>query len=218
MTDTDAVDIAALSALPTRRPQRARSHAWPRFEGDVSELPDRACWALQNLMTRRYISADSRCRPVQLGDRYRGPIGVRLSELDLRLRVVEWRLRQRRHRVRRAGPVRIRQGVKLLRREPLGTYDSILALHLAQLMRASSGQNVVISRDGDHGMFTGVPGGVDPTVAFTTARIDAPSPAWPGWTSCAGPDDEGQHRQPGDHRGDDGLGDHWSCSSSSNCC
>ena len=31
----------------------------PRFEGDVSELPSHACWALQNLLTRRYISKDN---------------------------------------------------------------------------------------------------------------------------------------------------------------
>jgi hypothetical protein len=60
-----------------------------------------------------------------------------------------------------------------LRREPLGTYDSILALHLAQMMRASGDQTVLISRDEVHGLFSGVLNDVDrDTVAFT-ARIDA---------------------------------------------
>lgn len=58
-TEHDA-DFAAFSALPevdqTARPPHQRR---PRFDGDVSELPDRACWALQHLLTRRYISAES---------------------------------------------------------------------------------------------------------------------------------------------------------------
>ena len=40
-------------------------------------------------------------------------------------------------------------------------------------MRASGGQNVVISREEMHGMFTGVPGGVDRDVVAFTTRIDA---------------------------------------------
>ena len=30
----------------------------PRFDGDTSELTDKACWALQNLVARRYLSKD----------------------------------------------------------------------------------------------------------------------------------------------------------------
>lgn len=174
MTDTDAVDIAALSALPqvdqtARTPQPRR----PRFEGDVSELPDRACWALQNLMTRRYISADSDADLYSWVMEYRGPIEVRLCELDLQLRVVEGVFDNGGIAFVEQARYESARGVKLLRREPLGTYDSILALHLAQLMRASGGQNVVISREEMHGMFTGVPGGVDRDVVAFTARIDA---------------------------------------------
>ncbi|PRC58075.1 hypothetical protein C6A85_30330, partial [Mycobacterium sp. ITM-2017-0098] len=58
-TELDA-DFAAFSALPhvdqNARPPHQRR---PRFDGDVPELPDRACWALQHLLTRRYISAET---------------------------------------------------------------------------------------------------------------------------------------------------------------
>ncbi len=60
----------------------------PRFDGDVSAMPDRACWALQNLLTRRYVSGD---RTPQLWSwivEYQEPLRIRLSELDLRLRLV----------------------------------------------------------------------------------------------------------------------------------
>ena len=63
---------------------------------------------------------------------YRKELSVRLSELDLLLRIVDGTdvafVEQARYESAR--------GIKLLRREPLGTYDSILALHLAQMMRA----------------------------------------------------------------------------------
>ena len=41
--DLPAVSTATVNQRPTG----------PRFDGDVSELPDRACWALQNLVARR---------------------------------------------------------------------------------------------------------------------------------------------------------------------
>ncbi len=66
-----------------------------------------------------------------------------------------------------------RGGVKLLRREPLGTYDSILALHLAQMSRAAGGQAVLISREEVHGLFSGVLNDVDRDTVTFTARIDA---------------------------------------------
>ncbi|MGY4708837.1 DUF4194 domain-containing protein [Mycolicibacterium sp. CBM1] len=169
MTTNPEVDIAALSALPeVDQTARAPHQRRPRFDGDVSELPDRACWALQQLLTRRYISAEADPDLYSWVLEYRGQLSVRLSELDLLLRVAESAdvafVEQARYESAR--------GAKLLRREPLGTYDSILALHLAQMMRASAGQNVVISRDEVHGLFTGVLNDVDrDTVAFT-ARID----------------------------------------------
>ncbi|AQT79580.1 hypothetical protein B1R94_10285 [Mycolicibacterium litorale] len=169
MSANPEVDITALSALPqvdqtARTPHQRR----PRFDGDVSEMPDRACWALQQLLTRRYISAESDSDLYSWVLEYRAQLSVRLSELDLLLRVVDGAdvafVEQARYESAR--------GAKLLRREPLGTYDSILALHLAQMMRASGGQSVVISRDEVHGLFSGVPGGVDRDTVTFTARID----------------------------------------------
>ncbi len=83
---------------------------------------------------------------------YRDQLSVRLSELDLIMRIVDGTdvafVEQARYESARGG-------IKLLRREPLGTYDSILALHLAQMMRASGGQAVLISREEMHGLFSG---------------------------------------------------------------
>jgi len=167
-------DFEAFSALPqvdqaTRTPHQRR----PRFDGDVSELPDRACWALQQLLTRRYISAESDRDLYSWVVEYRKDLSVRLSELDLLLRIVDG--------VSEAGGVAFveqaryesAKGVKLLRREPLGTYDSILALHLAQMMRASGDSTVLISRDEVHGLFSGVLNDVDRDTVTFTARIDA---------------------------------------------
>ena len=163
-------DIADFSSLPqvdqaARTPHTRR----PRFDGDVSELPDRACWALQHLLTRRYISAESDRDLYTWVLEYRTQLSVRLAELDLLLRVVEGSdvafVEQARYESAR--------GVKLLRREPLGTYDSILALHLAQMMRASDDHTVLISRDEVHGLFSGVLNDVDRDTVTFTARIDA---------------------------------------------
>ena len=61
----------------------------PRFDGDMSELPDRACWALQHLLTRRYINKDSDPDVWSWIMTYRRKLTVRVSELDLRLRIAE---------------------------------------------------------------------------------------------------------------------------------
>lgn len=170
MTEISDVDITAFSALPqvdqtARTPHQRR----PRFDGDVSELPDRACWALQQLLTRRYISAETDADLYSWVLEYRTQLSVRLSELDLLLRIADGSdiafIEQARYESAR--------GVKLLRREPLGTYDSILALHLAQMMRAASGQTVLISREEVHGLFSGVLNDVDRDTVTFTARIDA---------------------------------------------
>jgi hypothetical protein len=170
VTTEQFVDYAGFSALPqvdqtARSPHQRR----PRFDGDVSELPDRACWALQQLLTRRYVSAEADRDLYTWVVEYRGQLSVRLSELDLLLRIVDGAevafIEQARYE-----PAR---GAKLLRREPLGTYDSILALHLAQMMRASGDQTVLISRDEVHGLFSGVLNDVDRDVVTFTARIDA---------------------------------------------
>ena len=170
MTTESEADFAAFSALPevdqTARPPHQRR---PRFDGDVSELPDRACWALQHLLTRRYISAESDADIYSWVLEYRGPLSTRLSELDLILRVVDGTdvafVEQARYESAK--------GIKLLRREPLGTYDSILALHLAQMMRAAGGQSVLISREEMHGLFSGVLNDTDRDAVTFAGRVDA---------------------------------------------
>ncbi|ADU01131.1 DUF4194 domain-containing protein [Mycolicibacterium gilvum] len=170
MTTESEADFAAFSALPevdqTARPPHQRR---PRFDGDVSELPDRACWALQHLLTRRYISAESDADIYAWVLEYRSQLSTRLSELDLILRVVDGTdvafVEQARYESAK--------GIKLLRREPLGTYDSILALHLAQMMRAAGGQSVLISREEMHGLFSGVLNDTDRDAVTFAGRIDA---------------------------------------------
>ena len=171
---TDAVDYTGFSELPqvdqsAHSPQQRR----PRFDGDVSELPDRACWALQHLLTRRYISAESEADLYSWVLEYRAPLSVRLSELDLSLRIVDGAFDNGGFAFVEQARYESARGIKLLRREPLGTYDSILALHLAQMMRAASDQNVLISRDEMHGLFAGVLNDVDRDTVTFTARIDA---------------------------------------------
>ena len=167
---TDSVaEYEAFSSLPqvdqNARPPHQRR---PRFDGDVSELPDRACWALQHLLTRRYISAEADSDIYAWVLEYRNQISVRLSELDLLLRIIDGTdvafVEQARYESAK--------GIKLLRREPLGTYDSILALHLAQMMRASGGQSVLISREEMHGLFSGVLNDTDRDAVTFAARVD----------------------------------------------
>jgi hypothetical protein len=167
VTTEPDIDFSSLPQVDQHaRPPHQRR---PRFDGDVSELPDRACWALQHLLTRRYLSADSDSDLYAWVLEYRDQLSVRLSELDLLLRIVDGTdvafVEQARYESAR--------GVKLLRREPLGTYDSILALHLAQMMRASGGQSVLISREEMHGLFSGVLNDTDRDAVTFGARIDA---------------------------------------------
>lgn len=167
MSTTDAdIDFSSLPQVDqTARPPHQRR---PRFDGDVSELPDRACWALQQLLTRRYLSAETDADVYSWVLEYRKDLAVRLSELDLMLRIIDGSdvafVEQARYESAR--------GVKVLRREPLGTYDSILALHLAQMMRAAAGQAVVISREEMHGLFSGVLNDTDRDTVTFAARID----------------------------------------------
>jgi hypothetical protein len=173
VTLEQSADYAGFSSLPqVDQTARAPHQRRPRFDGDVSELPDRACWALQQLLTRRYISAEADRDLYTWVLEYRAQLSVRLSELDLLLRIVDASetdgvafIEQARYESAR--------GAKLLRREPLGTYDSILALHLAQMMRASGDQSVLISRDEVHGLFSGVLNDIDRDVVTFTARVDA---------------------------------------------
>lgn len=169
MTNQQAEADIDFSSLPqvdqTTRPPVARR---PRFDGDVSELPDRACWALQHLLTRRFITAEADADVYSWVLEYRKELSVRLSELDLLLRIVDGTdvafVEQARYESAR--------NIKLLRREPLGTYDSILALHLAQMMRAAGGQTVLISHEEIHGLFAGVLNDTDRDAVTFAARID----------------------------------------------
>jgi len=170
VTEQD-IDFSSLPQVDQagRAPHQRR----PRYDGDVSELPDRACWALQHLLTRRYISAESDRDLYTWVLEYRNQLSVRLSELDLLLRIVDGAFEDGGVAFVEQARYESARGVKLLRREPLGTYDSILALHLAQMMRASGNQSVLISRDEVHGLFSGVLNDIDRDVVTFTARIDA---------------------------------------------
>jgi hypothetical protein len=164
------IDFSSLPQVDqSARPPHQRR---PRFDGDVSELPDRACWALQHLLTRRYISAEADADIYSWVLEYRNQLIVRLSELDLLLRVVEVGYENGGVAYVEQARYESARGIKLLRREPLGTYDSILALHLAQMMRASGGQSVLISREKIHGLFAGVLNDTDRDTVTFAARVD----------------------------------------------
>jgi hypothetical protein len=124
------------------------------------------------LLTRRYLSAESDRDLYTWVVEYRAQLSVRLSELDLLLRIVEGASENGGVAFVEQARYESARGAKLLRREPLGTYDSILALHLAQMMRASGDQSVLISRDEVHGLFSGVLNDVDRDAVTFTARID----------------------------------------------
>jgi hypothetical protein len=49
----DEADIDFSSLPQVDQTARPPAQHRPRFDGDLSELPDRACWALQHLLTRR---------------------------------------------------------------------------------------------------------------------------------------------------------------------
>jgi hypothetical protein len=165
-TDPD-IDFSSLPQVDQQTARQTTARR-PRFDGDVSELPDRACWALQHLLTRRYLSAEADADVYSWVVEYRKELAIRLSELDLILRIVDGSdiafIEQARYESAR--------GIKVLRREPLGTYDSILALHLAQMMRAAAGQSVLISREEMHGLFSGVLNDTDRDAVTFAARID----------------------------------------------
>ena len=164
-----ADDISAFSALPqvdqtARAPQQRR----PRFDGDVSELPDRACWALQNLLTRRYISGDRQPQLWSWVAEYQDVLRGRLSELDLRLRIVD---ELQVAFVEQAG-YDSRWGRKILKRETIHTYDAILALHLAKYVRAARDEPVLITREEIHELFAGVTNTIDRDLALFDKRIE----------------------------------------------
>ncbi|WP_238419486.1 DUF4194 domain-containing protein [Gordonia sp. 'Campus'] len=162
-------DFAGFDDLPTVA-NRAASHtpSAPRFDGDVSELPDRACWALQNLLTRRYISGDRQPQLWSWVAEYQDVLRGRLSELDLRLRIVD---ELQVAFVEQAG-YDSRWGRKILKRETIHTYDAILALHLAKYVRAARDEPVLITREEIHELFAGVTNTIDRDLALFDKRIE----------------------------------------------
>jgi hypothetical protein len=141
-----------------------------RFDGDVSELPNQACWVLQNLLTRRYLTKEDQPELWAWLMEQRKILASRLCELDLRLRIHEDL------EVAYAEPATLdtpnAHSRKVLRREPLGTYASIVALHLAKIARTSHDEHVLISRADIHDLFSNVHHRVDRDEAMLRSRID----------------------------------------------
>ncbi|MFT4125262.1 MAG: DUF4194 domain-containing protein [Gordonia sp. (in: high G+C Gram-positive bacteria)] len=154
---------------PVRRGGRGvADNRVPRFDGDTSALPDRACWALQNLLTRRYVSGDRHPQLWSWVTEYADDLRGRLSELDLRLRVVD---ELEVAFVEQVG-YDSRWGRKLLKRETINTYDAILALHLAKYVRTVGDERALITREEIHELFAGVSNTIDRDLALFDKRID----------------------------------------------
>ncbi len=173
-TSAEQVDLPAEFAgyddLPAaaRRTSPSDGPHTPRFDGDVSELPDRACWALQNLLTRRHISGERQPQLWAWVVEYADVLRVRLSELDLRLRIAD---ELQVAFVEQAG-YESRWGRRILKRETIHTYDAILALHLAKYLRAARDEHVLITRDEIHEMFASVTNTIDRDLALFDKRIE----------------------------------------------
>ena len=162
-------EFAGFDDLPTVA-NRTASHApsAPRFDGDVSEMPDRACWALQNLLARRYVSGDRQPQLWSWVSEYQDVLRIRLSELDLRLRLVD---ELQVAFVEQAG-YESRWGRRILKRETVHTYDAILALHLAKYIRAARDEDALITREEIHELFAGVTNTIDRDLALFDKRIE----------------------------------------------
>jgi hypothetical protein len=141
----------------------------PRFEGDASELPNRACWALQNLLTRRYISKDTHPDLWGWVLEHRRALASRLSELDLRLRIHEDL--EVAYTEQAQPDTQHPRARKILRREPMGTYASILALQLARIARTSRAEQL-IGRDDIHELFSGIRHKKDRDEAMLGSRVE----------------------------------------------
>ncbi|OBC07703.1 DUF4194 domain-containing protein [Gordonia sp. 852002-50395_SCH5434458] len=168
-TGTPAGEFAGYDDLPTAATHgRIDGPRAPRFDGDVSAMPDRACWALQNLLTRRHVSGDRNPQLWAWVTEYQDVLRSRLSELDLRLRLVD---ELQVAFVEQAG-YESRWGRKILKRETIQTYDAILALHLAKFLRSSREETAIITREEIHEMFAGVTNTIDRDLALFDKRIE----------------------------------------------
>ncbi|WP_431817349.1 DUF4194 domain-containing protein [Gordonia jacobaea] len=169
VSSVPADEFAGYDDLPTAATHgRIDGPRAPRFDGDVSAMPDRACWALQNLLTRRHVSGDRNPQLWAWVTEYQDLLRSRLSELDLRLRLVD---ELQVAFVEQAG-YESRWGRKILKRETIQTYDAILALHLAKFLRSSREETAIITREEIHEMFAGVTNTIDRDLALFDKRIE----------------------------------------------
>lgn len=154
MSDEPQWQAMNFDALPSvaAPPADAADVPRPRFDGDTGRLPDKACWALQNLLKSRYLRKNTDPELWAWTMQYRADIESRLSELNLKLKVVDGVdavFTEPAH-----DPSRWSR--RLVRRETLGTYDAMLALQLTKLVRVSHDEDAVISRADLHELFSGV--------------------------------------------------------------
>ena len=141
----------------------------PRFDGDASELPNQACWALQNLLTRLYISKDNHPDLWGWVIDHRRVLASRLAELDLKLRIHEDL--EVAYTEQAQPDTQYPRARKLLRRETMGTYASILALQLARIARTSRAEQL-IGRDDIHELFGGIRHKKDRDEAMLRGRVE----------------------------------------------
>jgi hypothetical protein len=149
VTERIVVDFASLPTVDDDNLASLSSQRTLRFEQDSSELEDRACWALQNLLARRYLSKEQHPELWSWLIAHRRKLASRLSELDLVLVIddsIEYAYVEQ-------ADYESQWGRKLLRKETLNTYDSVLAMHLAKMMRAAPDGRVLIGRDDIHALF-----------------------------------------------------------------
>jgi hypothetical protein len=140
-----------------------------RFEGDTSALHQHACWALQNLLARRFITKADTPDLWRWVVKYRAELSSRLSELDLRLRIfddIEVAFTEQAETFRDNPRAR-----KMLRRESIGVYASMLAIHLGRAAR-TTGLDRLITREEIHEMFTAIPTVKDRDTAAVVKRSE----------------------------------------------
>jgi hypothetical protein len=118
----------------------AADRVLPRFEGDTGELPERACYAYQELLKKEFVDRSSKNWTVLLD--YRPVIASRLSELNLRLIVDEERGFAYKIEAEVDG------GYSLLARKPIRWMDSVLLvyLRLQQALEVGRYDDTVVER------------------------------------------------------------------------
>jgi hypothetical protein len=118
----------------------ASDRVLPRFEGDTGELPERACYAYQELLKKEFVDRSSKNWPVLLD--YRPIIASRLSELNLRLIIDEERGFAYKIEAEVDG------GYSLLARKPIRWMDSVLLvyLRLQQALEVGRYDDTVVER------------------------------------------------------------------------